>query len=164
MQYVNIGKFAGTHGLKGEIKLKTDFEYIDKVLCDDFSFYVGEEKTKTLLNSFRYHNGYYLLSFKSLLDIDLVHPFVNKFVYVIKDDLCLSDSEYTFDDYIGCLCYSSSLEFGTVSNVVDCGNGNYVFQVIGDKEILIPLNEHFIDKIGVNKIYFKNLEGFIDEN
>ena len=63
MNYVYIGKFIGTHGLKGELKLKSSFLYIDKVLKKGFCFYIGSTKNKVYLSNYRYHNGCYLIAF-----------------------------------------------------------------------------------------------------
>ena len=50
--------------------------------------------------------------------------------------------------------------FGTVEDIVDYGRGNYVFIIQGEKEIIIPFSNNFIDKVKDNIIYFKNVRGF----
>ncbi len=75
MNYVYVGKFIGTHGLKGELKLKSSFLYIDKVLKKGFCFYIGSAKNKVYLSNYRYHNGCYLITFEGFLDINLVDSF-----------------------------------------------------------------------------------------
>ena len=164
MEYIYIGKFAGTHALKGEIKLKTDFEYLDKILTKDFTYYIGKNKNKETLNSFRYHNGYYLMKFNNLENIDLVSKYINEKVYVIKEDLHLKENELVYEDYIDLNCYYNDKNFGIIKDIVCYGNNNYVFQIKGNKEILIPFNNNFIEKVTEKEIYFKNLEGFFDEN
>ena len=85
MEYIYIGKLLGTHGLKGEIKLKTDFKYIDKVLVKDFNLFLGDIKEDVTLNSFRKHKDNYLLLFNNINDIDTVKKYVNQDVYVNKN-------------------------------------------------------------------------------
>lgn len=162
MKYVYVGKFNGTHGLRGEIKLKTNFEYIDKILEKGFSFYIGRDKFLEKLNTFRYHNGYYLVSFDNLGDIDLVKKYVNNNVYILRSDLSISG--YVIEDLIGLTACFLDKDFGTISDVVDCGNGNRVFSISGSREILIPYNDNFIECVRDNKLYFKNVEGFVDED
>ena len=164
MDYVYVGKFAGCHALKGEIKLKTDFEYLDKILVKDFNFYIGKDKNKEVLVNNRYHNGYYLMLFKDLDSIDKVSKYINQKVYVLKDDLNLDENELVYEDYIGLSCYYNNKLFGEINDIVCYGGGNYVFSIKSDKEILIPFNKHFIDKVTSKEIYFKNLEGFFDED
>ena len=165
MEYINIGKITSTHGLKGELKLKSSFIYIDKVLIKDFSFFIGESKEKVELLKYRFHNGTYLLTFKGYEDINLVENLRNKEVYVLKEDIKLEKEEYLFEDYIGLKAYFNEEFIGNIKDILDCGNNNYVFYITGEKEILIPLNKKFIEEVLLNdKVIFKEVEGLLDAN
>lgn len=164
MDYVYIGKLFGTHGLKGEIKLNTNFEYINKVLKEGFNLYIGNNKNKEILESYRYHNKNYLIKFKNINDIEEVKKYVNNKVYVLKSDLELKENEFVIEDYLELNCYFNNNKFGKIIDVIDTGNKNYVFVIKDKKEILIPYNKEFIEKITDKDIYFKNVEGLIDEN
>lgn len=165
MSYIYVGKLLGTHGIKGELKLKSSFWYLNNILKKGFSFYIGDLKTKVSLYSFRYHNGVYLVSFSDFLDINLVEDFKNSSIYVLRDDLNLNN-EYVYEDYVGLDCYNIDKYIGKVVDIVDCGNNNNVFYIKdSDKEVLIPLNEKFIEKVVLNdRIVFKEVEGLIDAN
>lgn len=158
--YIYIGKITSSHGLKGELKLKTDFIYLDKVLKKGFNFYVGENKYKVAVNSFRDHNGTILIAFDDLLDINKIEHLRNSDVYVLREDISLKNNEHVFEDYIGLDCYYNDKHIGKVTDIVDCGSKNYVL-VIG--EILIPLNDNFLE-LKNNKIILKDVEGLIDAN
>ena len=165
MKYIYIGKITSTHGLKGELKLKSSFIYIDRVLKPNFSFFIGDTKEKVNLLKYRFHNGTYLLTFKEYEDINLVEDFRNKEIYVSREDIELREDEFLFDDYIGLTAYYNETVLGKVKDIINCGNNNYVFDIIGDKEILIPVNKKFIDKVIINdKIVFKEVEGLINAN
>lgn len=163
MKYVYIGKFNGTHGLRGEIKLKSNFDYIDKVLTNDFPFYIGKEKTLEKLNTNRYHNGHYLVSFKGLDDIDLIKKYVNNNVYILRSDLSIG-SNYVIEDLIGLKACYLNKEIGIIKDIVDTGSKNRIFVIEGAKEILVPYNENFIDSVESTTVNLKNVEGFINEN
>ena len=165
MEYVFVGKLMGTHALKGELKLKSTFSYLDKVLKEGFTFYIGDEKKKVDFLRYRYHNGIYLITFAGYEDINLVEDFKSKNIYVNKSDLSLNENEYVFEDYIGLVAYFDNNSIGTISNIIDCGNGNYVFLIKGVKEVLIPINDIFIDKVILgDRIIFKDEEGLLDAN
>lgn len=165
MEYIDIGIITSTHGLKGELKLKSSFIYIDRVLKSNFSFFLGEQKEEVKLLKYRFHNGTYLLTFKDYEDINLVENFRNKELYVSRKSLELKENEFLFEDYIGLNAYFKEEILGKVQDVVNCGNNNYVFYIQGSKDILIPVNEKFIDKVVINeRIVFKNVEGLIDAN
>lgn len=162
--YVYVGKFLGTHGLKGEIKLKSNFEYIDRILKKGFNFYIGDNKNKEIFSNYRIHKGNYLVVFKGLEDINLIEKYINKKVYVLRDDLNLDANSLVYEDYIGLSCYFNDEFFGMVEDIVDYGRGNYVFIIQGEKEIIIPFSNNFIDKVKDNIIYFKNVRGFLSED
>lgn len=164
MDYIYVGKFFGTHALKGEIKFNTKFLYLDKILKPGFNFYIGVSKEKEVLKSFRFHKNNYLMLFDGLEDINLIEKYINKKVYILRDDLKLNNGEMLLEDYINLNCYFNDKCFGVISDVVDTGNGNYIFVINNKTETLIPINNNFIDRVDGNKIYFKNVEGLIDEN
>lgn len=165
MKYIYIGKITSTHGLKGELKLKSSFLYIERVLLQNFSFFIGNTKEEVKLLKHRYHNGSYLLTFEGYENINLVENFRNKEVYVLEKDIKLKKDEFLFEDYIGLTAYHKKRVIGKVKDILNCGNDNYVFYIKGDKEILIPVNKKFIDSVIKNdKIIFKEVEGLIDAN
>ena len=83
----------------------------------------------------------------------------------MKEDLCLSDNQFVFEDYIGLDCYFSGEFIGKVIDIVNCGNNNYVFYIKDQKEVLIPVNDKFIEKVILkDRIIFKEVEGLINAN
>lgn len=165
MQYIFVGKINGTHGLKGELKLKSSFAYKDKILKKGFTFYVGDNKEEVTLEKSRFHNGVELLTFKNLEDINLVEHLRNNKLYINREDLKLQNKEYVNEDYLGLDCYFNNENIGKVTDIIDCGSSNNIFYIKGEKEILIPVNDKFIEKVILNdKIIFKEVEGLIDAN
>lgn len=165
MDYIYVGEIYGTHGLKGELKFKSNFKYKDKILTNGFMFYIGQGKDKYVLNTYRIHKGFYLLTFDGYNDINLVQHLKGTKVYIDRNDLSLSDNQLVFEDYIGLDCYCGDNNLGKIKEIVDCGGNNFVFVISGKDEILIPFNDYFIDRtIRNDKIVFKNLEGLLDEN
>lgn len=165
MKYIYIGKLHSTHGLKGELKLTTDFKYKDNILKEDFNFYIGEEKHHVKLKKQRKHNKYILLTFKNLEDINLVENLRNKKIYINKEDLNLKENEYVFEDYINLNCYYKEKNIGKVKDIIDCGNKNYVLEIQDKEEVLVPLNDNFIEKvIKEDRIILKNVEGLLNED
>ena len=111
------------------------------------------------------HKGFYLLTFNYYNDINLVQHLKGMKVFIDRNDLNLNDDQLVFEDYIGLECYYDDNNLGKITEIVNCGSDNFVFVISGKGEILVPFNDHFIDKIIKNdKIVFKNLEGLLDEN
>ena len=163
MDYICVGKLLGTHGLKGEIKFKTDFKYLDNILKKGFSFYLGSDRKEEILSSYRFHKNYYLLLFESINNINDVEKYINCDVYVLRSDLKLDSESYLMEDILDKEAYFKDKFLGVVKEIIDYGNSNYVMTISGDKDILVPLHDNFIEQLD-DKLYLKNMEGFIDEN
>lgn len=163
MEYVFVGKFLGTHGLKGEIKLKTDFKYLDKIFKDGFKFYIGDKKIVEEFSGFRKNKDIYLVSLKDIDNIDDAKTYVNNNLYVDKSDLDLEKNQYIIEDLLNKKAYFNNSFLGTIEEINDYGNGNYVMTIHGKREFLIPFKTDFIDKVNED-VYLKNVEVFINEN
>ena len=48
MKYIYIGDIVNTHGLKGEVRLISDFEYKNKVFKKGFKLYIGRTKEEVI--------------------------------------------------------------------------------------------------------------------
>ena len=98
MNKVYIGKIVSTHGIKGELKIKSDFPYKDKV------FVVGNEliieETAYEIKSYRVHKNFDMVTLDNYHDINEVLFLLKKDVYFNKDSLELDDSEILDEDLI----------------------------------------------------------------
>ena len=55
MEYICIGKIVNTHGIKGEIRILSEFPYKSLVFKQNFAVYIGKEKIKQTIQSYRHH-------------------------------------------------------------------------------------------------------------
>ena len=163
MEYIYLGRLTNTHGIKGEVKIKSNFKYKDKVLKKGFYIYIGKDREKHEITSYRPHKEYDMVVLKDLYDINLVLKYKNSLVFINKEDLNLSDKEYLNEDLIDCKCYYNTKLIGLVKDITDQGNGNEVIEIFDNKKIYIPKNKHFIEKVDIKnkEIYFKNVEGLL---
>ena len=163
MEYVYLGRITNTHGLKGEVRIRSNFKYKDKVFKKGFVLYIGSSKVKEVINSYRPHKEYDMVTLLGIDDIEEVLKYKGSLVFINKDDLNLGTNEYVFEDYISCKCYVNNKEIGIVDTIVDSGNGNYLFVLDNGK--YIPKNDNFIERLDLEnkKLYLKNLEGLIWE-
>ena len=160
MEYIYIGRIITTHGLKGEIKIRSNFQYKDKVFKKDFKFYIGKEKEEHIVLSYRPHKDYDMVILSNIDDIDKAIKYKQELVFINKDDLKLNN-EYLNEDLIGLKAIYKSKEIGIVKSVTNEGNNNVVIRLDNNK--IIPKDDNFIDNIDFNKkeIIFKNLEGLL---
>ncbi len=159
MEYVCIGKLVNTHGIKGEVKLLSNFEYKDKAFVVGINFYIGEDKEKVTVNSYRHHKVFDMVTFKEYNYINDVLKFKNKLVYVLRTDLALDNNSILDRDYIGMNAYYEGVLVGKVKDIID--NNGYKLMLIGTK--FVPFNKEFISSVSVtkNELILKNVEGLL---
>lgn len=156
MKFINIGKIVNTHGIKGELRILSDFKYKDKVFKKDFKFYIGKDKEELIVNSYRHHKVFDMVTFNDLNDINLVLKYKGKEVYINEEDLDL-DGEIYIDNLIGYKVVVGDKDIGVVTDVMHM-KANDILRV---NDILIPYVKEFILKIEDNTIYVKDVGGLI---
>lgn len=147
--YILIGKFINTFGIKGELKLFSDFEYLDRVLSKDFPLYIGEYKIKEVITSYRIHKNYPMILLGSYTNINEVLKYKGEKVYIKRSDLQLDADEYLLSDLIGFSVYDGEELLGVVVDYVM--NNNVLLKVMGDKKFYLPKVEQYISEIKVSE-------------
>ena len=156
MKFINIGKIVNTHGIKGELRILSDFKYKTQVFKKDFKFYIGKDKEELIVNSYRHHKIFDMVTFNDLNDINLVLKYKGKEVYINEEDLDL-DGEIYIDNLIGYKVVVGDKDIGVVTDVMHM-KANDILRV---NDILIPYVKEFILKIEDNTIYVKDVGGLI---
>ena len=158
MEFINIGKIVNTHGIKGELRILSDFRYKSKVFKKGMKFYVGKDKEEFTVNSYRFHKIFDMVTFDGYNNINDVLYLKGKQVYIDKESLILDDGEIYIDDLIGYEVIVGDKNIGLVTDVMHNSKANDNLVV---DNILIPYVKEFILKIEDKKIYVKEIEGLI---
>ncbi len=162
--YIFIGKIVNTHGIKGELRLLSDFKFKDKVFLENRRIYIGEEKIKEVINSYRHHKVFDMITLKGYDNINQVLKYLRKDVFVKKNDLDLGEKDYLDEDLINLNIIFNNKEVGHVVAIRQINKNNKVIEaIINDKLTLIPYHKDFISNVDLeNKIIELNLiEGMI---
>ena len=160
-----VGNIVNSHGLKGEIKVYSYAEYLEKFDEYDSILIEGEDKKRKIKNV-KYHKNMVILKLEGINHIDDIQRIKGKNLFVFRSDLMsLSDDEFYIVDIIGAEVFDLEKGFiGTVSDyfthtaqeliVINDGSGN---------EILIPNVPEFVKEIKIKekKITVKSIEGLI---
>ena len=164
MKYIYIGDVVNTHGLKGEIRLISNFEYKKKVFKKNFKLYIGRSKEEVTINTYRVHKEYDMLTLNGLSSIDDVIIYKGDKVYINRDDLKIKG--YFNEDLIGLPVYSEDKYIGKVEYIMKNKAHNILVVTEEDKKNLIPNIPEFVSKIDLDnkRIDIKPIEGLINEN
>lgn len=158
---IYIGKIVNTHGIKGEVRIKSDISHKDLVFKKGNNLIVDNELLE--VNSYRIHKDFDMVTFLSINDINEVLKYKGKNVYIDKKDL--KENILFEEEYIGLEVYSDHY-IGIVEDILKNKIYNILVVKNNKKEYLIPNIDEFIKKIDIDnkKIYINEIEGLIDEN
>ena len=141
-----IGKLGKVRGLDGTLKIipLTDFpnrfDELEKIKVDGKIFSV---------ESVKHIGGEIFIKLVGVDSREVAKNFTNKFLTVDRSEVApLDDGEFYTFDIIGCEVYDGENFFGKVENVLKTGS-NDVFEVVGEKNILIPALKSFVKKIDI---------------
>ena len=147
MDKVYIGKIVSTHGIKGELKILSDFPYKDKVFVVDNKIIIDDKEYT--IKSYRVHKNFDMVTLDDYTDINEVLFLLKKDVYVSKDSLSFSDDEILDEDLITYKVLTNTGKEGIIKEIFKASETNKIIRVLFDKEVLVPYN--FIKKIDKDK-------------
>ena len=157
---IYLGKIVNTHGLKGEIRIISDFKYKEDVFKINNTLYI--ENNKYIIKTYRKHKMYDMVTLKNIDSIEKAEILKGLSVYVDRND-------YNFgildEDLIGLDVYDNDKYKG---KIVDILKGiKYDFLVIdGNKKHKVPNIPEFIENIDLDKkiIKIKYIRGLDNED
>ncbi len=107
MEKILLGKYVNTHGIKGEIKIKSNFKYKDKVFKINNPIIIDNKEY--FINSYRIHKNLDMVTLKGINDINNI-PFNKNTLVYIDRNLYLSANDYLDSDLIGFIIYNSKIK------------------------------------------------------
>ena len=149
MNKVYIGKIVNTHGIKGEIRLLSDFPFKDKVFVVGNSILVDDIEYK--INSYRRHKMFDMITLDGYNNINDVLFLMKKKVYFDKDKLVLSDDEILDEDLIKFKVIDEDRNIGKITEIFMASSTNKILIVEFSHEVLIPYNSPIIKSIDKEK-------------
>ena len=144
MEKVFIGKYVKTHGIKGEIKIKSNFKYKDKVFKKGNIIYIDNKDF--IINSYRVHQEYDMITLVGINNINDILEYKGSNVYIDKSSLNLDKNEYLDEDLIGFDIYIKNNLKGKVTDIINLNK---------DKKLLV-VNDKYVPMELIKNIDFNN--------
>lgn len=160
--YVNIGKIVNTHGIKGELRILSDFDKKELVFKNGFNIYIGPSYIKETINTYRVHKSFDMVTLIGYDNINEVLKYKGLDVYINRDDLNLNNSDYIMSDLIDMEIIDNNIPLGKVVDFV-YNKPNTLLVVEGSTKFYIPLVDEYIIKVDLNnkQIITKNVKDLI---
>ena len=148
---IYLGKYVNTHGIKGEIRIKSNFKYKDKAFKPGNIIKIANQEFT--ITSYRVHKEYDMLTLKDINNINQIIDLKGENVYIDKKYLNLNDDEYLDEDLLNLDLYMGNNYLGKVEKV------EYLTK---NKKLLI-VGKHYIPFELVKEIDFLNKKIIIEE-
>ena len=156
---INIGKLVNTHGIKGEVKVISNFKYKDEVFKKNNTIYINDKDYK--IKTHRKHQKFDLLTFENYENINDVLELKGSLIYIKRED-------YTFEgilneDLYGKKVYDKDKYIGNLKEIINNKNQELFVIEKEKKTYLVPYVDEFVKEINED-IKLDLIKGLIDED
>ena len=151
MNFINIGKLVNTHGIKGEVRIISDFKYKDIIFKAGNNIYINDIKYKII--SYRKHKIYDMLQLDKVDNIEIAQTLKGYNVYIDKNDYEFDG--YLDEDLIGLSVYDGEKYKGKVVDILKT-TSNDLLVIDGIKKHLVPNISNFVKNVEIK--YIKGLD------
>jgi 16S rRNA processing protein RimM len=160
MDVLPIGYFSKTHGVKGQLILRKETDFVSEKVQALF-IEVSGAKAPYFIGELKETNTGFILNLEEIDSVEKARLLIGKKVF-IDSRLVLKDE--TEADWIGFELIDTHFgSLGKIEHVSDNGQQLLVTIYYKNKEVILPLVDAFIEKIDedVKKIFFNAPEGLI---
>ena len=161
MNLIFIGKLVNTHGLKGEVKLISDFKFKTDVFKINNNIYIND--IKYTIKSYRKHKMFDMVILDGISDIDKALELKGNLVYINKEEYTFNG--YLNEDLIGLDVYDNDTLKGKVIDIYKTNNSELLV-IEGNKKHMVPNIDVFINKVDLEnkKIFINYIKGLDNED
>lgn len=164
MKYVYLGKIANTHGIKGELRILSNFKYKSRVFKKGFKVYIGKEKIEEEIVTYRPHKQFDMITLKGYNNINDVLKYKSLNIFINKEDLILNDNEYLDADLINLSVICDNKCIGKIQKIEKYPHQDIFVIINNDKKHLVPYVNEFIKEINLEEktMVINNIKGLIE--
>lgn len=158
MKEIYIGKVVSTHGIKGEVKIISNFEFKERV------FVVGKrliiDHKDYVIKSYRRHKQFDMVTLNDYHNINEVLFLMNKDVFMLESEMAL-DNLVLDEELLTYRVLTVRGECGIIKEIFFAGSNNKIMRVMFDREVLIPFHSPIIKEISKERkeVVVELLEG-----
>ena len=149
MNKICLGKYVNTHGIKGEIRIKSNFPYKDRVFKKGNEIIILDNVYQ--IERYRVHKDYDMVTLKDINSINDI-PFPKNTMVYIEREKYLDKKDYLDSDLIGFIVYNSKIE----REILD-------ILYVNDKKKLIKTNDGYIPFELVKNVDLENKKILIED-
>lgn len=158
-----IGRIINTHGIRGEVKVKTDSDF-DRFVVGKTIYVLDKDIKKELtIKAVRKFPQGLIVKFVGIDNINDIEYLKGSLLYTDEEPV-LEEDEYHYNDLIGLkVINQNNVEIGVVNDVIDVPQGHLLQVKTSSKMVLIPFVSAFIKEIDEHSIKIEEIEGLLWE-
>lgn len=161
MNLIKIGHVSNTHGLKGEIRILSDFKFKENAFKVGNKLYIMNDEL--IIKNYRKHKEFDMIVFKELDNIDDVLIYKGEDVYIDRDTLDYNG--YLDCDLIGLNVYDNDKLMGQVTGIMS-SVAHDILVIENGKKHMVPNIPQFIKNVDLEnkRIDIKYIKGLANED
>lgn len=145
---IRIGKYVNTHGIKGEIRIVSDFSRKDLIFKKGFKIYIKDNEF--VINSYRKHKDYDMVTLEGINNINDIIDLKGNYVYIKREDI----NSFIDEDLYEYSVVVKEKEYKII-NIIE--NKAHKILVLNNN-VMVPYVPEFIDKKDdIEKILYMKL-------
>lgn len=156
-----IGKIINTHGIKGELKVKTSSDFDRFKKNKKIYTTIKEQRMDLKILSVREASDHLIIGFEGFDNINQV-LYLKGAVLFTDEKPKLKKDEFHYQDLIGKSVYNQhEVCVGTVTDIIEVPQGHLLQIEKEDKKSLIPFVGAFVKVISDDRIDIEEIEGLL---
>ena len=147
MGFVKVGRIIRPHGVKGGMKVSSDFKYKKDVFKKGLVIYINNDPYRIVSYTFAGGNQLDICYLEGINTIDDVISIRHNDFYINKNDTNIND--ILDEELLNMDVYSNNELLGTVIDI-QTGINPLIILNINDKRVYIPRQDAFISNIDID--------------
>lgn len=165
-EFLEIGKFVGTHGVRGMVRIQPWSD--DGAFLAQFKkFYLENGKTKIEMSKIAPHGNVVIAQVKGIDTIEEAEKLRDQVLYIKRDDAKLPEGRYFISEIIGAKVFDADTNtlLGALADVSSTGANDVWHIKNGEKEYLVPAIPDVIVSVDINTdtVIIRPLKGIFDD-
>jgi 16S rRNA processing protein RimM len=156
-----IGKIINTHGIKGELKIKTNSDFDRFKKNKKIYTTIKDQRMDLKILSVREASDHLIISFEGFDNINQVLHLKGAILFTDEKPKLKKD-EFHYQDLIGKSVINQHNVFvGIVTDILEVPQGHLLQIEKDDKKSLVPFVNAFVKTISEDKISIEEIEGLL---
>ena len=165
IEYFEVGHIIRTHGLNGQLKAKIGPNCPELSELESLFFKIDGHYVPYFISDYSKNGNQFIIKFEEVNNIDSAQYLRGKNIFIDQSRMIESPADtISSNEMIGFEVMEKEKCLGKVKEILNSGPIQHLIVIHNKKEVLIPINNHFIISIDTknNIIYTELPDGLLE--